>query len=64
MNRLIKEFEEFKKPVDLVVHTKCPDKWLLMDRETGQIYKGTSEGHWDRLDPIIKDSHNFTKQSE
>jgi hypothetical protein len=62
MNRPTKKFKEFKKPVDLVVHTKCPDKWLLMDRETGQIYKGTSEGHWNRLDPIIKD--NFTKQPE
>ena len=56
----IKEFEEFDKPVDLVVHTKCPDKWLLIDRETGQIYKGTFEGNWDRLDPIIK--NNFTKR--
>jgi hypothetical protein len=62
MNRPIKEFEEFDKTVDLVVHTKCPDKWLLIDRETGQMYKGTSEGHWDRLDPIIKE--NFTKQLE
>jgi hypothetical protein len=62
MNRPIKEFEEFDKTVDLVVHTKCPDKWLLIDRETGQMYKGTSEGHWDRLDPIIKE--NFTKELE
>jgi len=60
MSRPIKEFEEFDKPVDLVVHTKCPDKWLLIDRETGQTYKGNSEGYWDRLDPITKD--NFTKQ--
>jgi hypothetical protein len=58
----IKEFEEFDKAVDLIVHTKCPDKWLLIDRETGQIYKGSSSGYWDRLDPIIKD--NFTKQPE
>ena len=50
----IKQFEEFDKPIDLIVHTKCPEKWLLIDRETGQIYKGTFDGHWDRLDPIIK----------
>jgi hypothetical protein len=54
MNRPIKEFEEFDKSVDLVVHTKSPGKWLLIDRETGQVYKGNSSGHWDRLDPIIK----------
>jgi hypothetical protein len=62
MNRPIKKFQEFDKPVDLVVHTKSPEKWLLIDRETGQVYTGSSSGHWDRLDPIIKD--NFTKQTE
>ena len=50
----IKEFKEFDKSVDLVVHTKCPGKWLLIDRETGEIYQGTDGGCWDRLDPVIK----------
>jgi hypothetical protein len=58
----IKKFEEFKKAIDLVVHTKCPDKWLLIDRETGEIYKGNSAGYWDRLEPVTKD--DFTKQTE
>jgi hypothetical protein len=58
----IKEFEEFDNPINLVVHTKCPDKWLLIDRETGEIYKGTYAGHWDRLDPVIKNNYDFTKQ--
>jgi len=62
MSRPTKEFQEFDKPVDLVVHTKSPGKWLLIDRETGQIYTGSPSGHWDRLDPIVKD--NFTKQPE
>ena len=52
----IKKFEEFKNPIDLIVHTKCPDKWLLIDRETGEIYQGSSEGYWNRLDPVIKDT--------
>ena len=60
----IKEFKEFDKTVDLVVHTKCPDKWLLIDRETGEIYQGNPNGYWDRLDPVIKNNHNFTKQTE
>jgi hypothetical protein len=60
----IKEFEEFDNPIDLVVHTKCPDKWLLIDRGTGEIYQGSSNGHWNRLDPVIKHNHNFTKQTE
>ena len=60
----IKEFKKFDKPTNLVVHTKCPDKWLLIDRETGEIYQGNPGGYWDRLEPVIKDSQNFTKQSE
>jgi hypothetical protein len=59
-----KEFKEFAEPVDLVIHTKCPEKWMLIDKETGEIYQGNSGGYWDRLDPVIKDSQNFTKQSE
>ena len=51
----MKDFEEFDKPIDLIVHTKCPDKWLLIDRETGEIYQGNIDGFWDRLDPVKKD---------
>jgi len=60
----IKEFKEFNKPVDLIVHTKCPDKWLLIDRETGEMYQGSSAGRWNRLDPVIKDKHKLTEQPE
>lgn len=59
--RKIKEFEEFDKPVDLVIHTKCPNKWLLIDRETGEMYQGNYSGHWDRLDPIIKNNEKHKK---
>ena len=48
----IKEFEEFDKPVDLVVHTKSPEKWILLDRETGESYQGNNKGYWDKLKPI------------
>jgi hypothetical protein len=59
-----KEFKELSEPIDLIVHTKCPEKWILIDKETGEIYQGNIGGYWDRLDPVIKDSHNFTKQPE
>ena len=49
-----KEFEELSNPVDLIVHTKSPEKWMLIDKETGKIYQGNANGHWDRLDPVIK----------
>jgi hypothetical protein len=48
------EFPETLNEVLLVVKTLCPSKWLLIDRETGQIYQGSPSGHWDRLDPVIK----------
>jgi hypothetical protein len=54
-----KEYKTFEQPVDLLVHTKCPEKWLLIDRETGQIYQGNSGGYWDRLDPVIKDEYLY-----
>ena len=54
MRKLI-TFESLYEPVILRVKTKSPSKWLLVDRETGQVYQGNSGGHWDRLDPVLKD---------
>jgi hypothetical protein len=47
-------FKEEDADVILTVRTLAPTKWLLIDRETGQTYKGNPNGHWDRLEPIIK----------
>ena len=33
--------KEFKTPVDLIIHTKCPEKWKLIDMETGEEYLGS-----------------------
>ena len=49
-----KDYDELESPVDLVIHTKCPEKWLLVDRETGQSYFGNKAGHWDKV--VVKDS--------
>jgi hypothetical protein len=54
--RKAKNFKEVEQPVSLTVKTKCPDKWILIDRETGQTYVGNLMGHWDRLDSVIRDS--------
>lgn len=59
-----KEFKEVVDPIDLIVHTKSPEKWMLIDKETGEIYQGNAGGCWDRLDPVIKNKNNFTKQPE
>jgi hypothetical protein len=47
-------FKVLPDSVLLQVKTKSPEKWLLVDRETGQVYQGSENGHWDRLDPVIK----------
>jgi len=56
-----KEFKELIDPIDLVVHTKSPEKWMLIDRETGKIYQGNVGGYWDRLDPILKNKYQLYK---
>lgn len=45
------KFKTIKKPINLNVYTKCPEKWLLIDRETGETYVGRQDGHWDKLIP-------------
>ncbi len=53
-------FKVLSNPVVLQVKTKSPEKWLLVDRETGQVYQGSENGHWDRLDPVIKYTDDST----
>ena len=44
---------ELEEPVELVVKTRAPMKWILIDRETGEKYIGTipKEGklHWNKI---------------
>ena len=35
------EVDAFDNPVDLIIHTKCPEKWKLVDMETGEEYLGS-----------------------
>lgn len=45
--------EDLSSPIDLTIHSKCPEKWLLIDLETSQMYRGMKEpgtwGKWRRL---------------
>lgn len=47
------QVDDFLNATDLTVHSKCPEKWLLIDLETGQMYRGMKEpgpwGKWRRL---------------
>jgi hypothetical protein len=51
-----KKFEKLEQTIGLTVKTRCPEKYLLVDRETGQVFVGNSMGFWDRLDPVTRDS--------
>lgn len=47
------EVKELSAPIQLVVYTKCPEKYKLIDMETGEEYVGTrpSENnfHWKKI---------------
>jgi hypothetical protein len=30
-----------ERPIDLIIHTKAPEKWKLIDLETGEEYLGS-----------------------
>lgn len=42
-------FEELPEPIDMRLYTKVPTKWILIDTETGQVYRGNDQGFWDKL---------------
>lgn len=48
-DRIAKEYPELDEAVTLTIYTKAPQKWLLIDRETGQVYEGSASGKWDKL---------------
>jgi hypothetical protein len=37
--------DSLEHPIDLVIHTKAPGKWKIIDMETGEEYIGTSVPH-------------------
>ena len=50
-----KKFDQLEEPIKLIVRTRCAEKYLLIDRETGQVFVGNNMGQWDRLDPVVRD---------
>ncbi len=54
--RNLKKFEELEKSIPLSVKTKCPEKYLLIDRETGDMFIGDPRGHWSRIETVTRDS--------
>lgn len=53
------EAVELDTPRTLTVYTKCPEKWMLVDKETGEVYIGrTTDGKnsWKKIDQWNKDN--------
>lgn len=55
---------EYDKAIDLTIHTKAPQKWLLIDMETGQEYIGSAEpnqyGKWIRIKDRVKNEAGYS----
>jgi hypothetical protein len=49
-------FKEEENEISLIVKTLSPEKWLLVDRETGQVYQGNPGGFWDKLKVMQRSS--------
>jgi len=45
--------EDLDNPVELKVITKCPSKWLLIDEETGQVYRGSENKEIGKMWELI-----------
>lgn len=46
------EVSELEIPIELRILTKCPEKWLLIDRETGEAYTAyttVGKNHWKKV---------------
>jgi hypothetical protein len=37
------EVHELSEPVSLSIYTRCPEKYVLIDTETGQVYRATND---------------------
>lgn len=49
-----REAKELDNPIKLLIETKCPSKWKIVDMETGQAYIGTDANkkfqYWQPVD--------------
>ena len=48
------EVDNYDYPIDLIIHTKAPAKWKLIDLETGQEYLGSEIPHTNFAEELRK----------
>lgn len=47
------KIEDLDKALELKVITKCPSKWILIDEETGQVYRGSESKEVGKMWKLI-----------
>jgi hypothetical protein len=47
MSRQAVEFAELQESVTVTLKTKCPEKYLLIDRQTGDVFVAKNTGEWE-----------------
>lgn len=47
MSRSAIEFAELQQSVVVTLKTKCPEKYLLVDRQTGDVFVAKETGEWE-----------------
>lgn len=43
------EFEEIEEEVIVTLRTTCPEKYLLIDRESGNVFVAKDTGEWELI---------------
>jgi len=43
------EFDEIQEEVTVTLRTKCPEKYLLVDRENGNVFVAKETGEWELI---------------
>lgn len=43
------EFPEINEEVVITLRTKCPEKFMLIDRETGNVFIAKDTGEWELI---------------
>lgn len=49
MSRKSVEFTELKETVKVTLFTKSPEKYIMIDRETGNMFVGKETGEWELI---------------
>ena len=49
MSRKQVEFNEIEEQVVVTLRTNCPEKYLLIDRENGNVFVAKETGEWELI---------------